>query len=141
MNPLTALFEAGKMAIERIWPDPIKRAEEVRKLEELHQAGDLARLDAQVKLLLGQIEINKIEAASSSLLVSGWRPFVGWIGGAAFAYSTILEPLMRFVATVFFEYKGTFPVINDNLTIQVLLGLLGLGMMRSYDKKNGTDTK
>ena len=141
MNPLTALFEAGKMAIERIWPDPIKRAEEVRKLEELHQAGDLARLDAQVKLLLGQIEINKIEAASSSLLVSGWRPFVGWVGGVAFAYSTILEPLMRFVATVLFEYKGAFPVINDGLTIQVLLGLLGLGMMRSYDKKNGTDTK
>lgn len=141
MNPLTALFEAGKMAIERIWPDPIKRAEEVRKLEELHQTGDLARLDAQVKLLIGQIEINKIEAANSSRFVSGWRPFVGWIGGFAFGYSTILEPFMRFIAVVFFEYKGEFPVINDELTIQVLLGVLGLGIMRSMDKKNGVDTK
>lgn len=141
MNPLTALFEAGKMAVERIWPDPIKRAEELRKLEELHQQGDLAELDARVKLLMGQIEINKIEAAGTSRFVSGWRPFVGWVGGFAFAYSTILEPLMRFVAVVFFEYKGEFPVINDELTIQVLLGLLGLGIMRSFDKKNGTDTK
>ena len=141
MNPLTALFEAGKMAIERIWPDPIRRAEEVRKLEELHQAGDLARLDAQVKLLLGQIEVNKIEAASSSLLVSGWRPFAGWVGGVAFGYAAILEPILRFFSVVMFEYQGTFPEINTGLTTQVLMGMLGLGLMRSFDKKNGTDTK
>lgn len=141
MNPLTALFEAGKMAIERIWPDPIRRAEEVRKLEELHQAGDLAKLDAQVKLLLGQIEVNKIEAASSSLLVSGWRPFTGWVGGVAFGYATILEPILRFTSVVWFDYQGNFPEINTELTIQVLMGMLGLGLMRSFDKKNGTDTK
>ena len=63
LDPLTALFEAGKMAVERIWPDPIKRAEEVRKLEEMRKRGDLAELDARVKLLLGQLDIFKQVAA------------------------------------------------------------------------------
>lgn len=140
-DPLSALFDLGKTAIEKIWPDPSKRAEELFKLEQLKQSGDLAVMDAQVKLLLAQIEVNKIEAQSASLFVSGWRPFAGWIGGVAFAYSAILEPVARFVAKVCYDYQGNFPEINTELTIQVLLGMLGLGMMRSFDKKNGNDTK
>lgn len=140
-DPLSALFDLGKTAIEKIWPDPSKRAEELFKLEQLKQSGDLAVMDAQVKLLLAQIEVNKIEAQSASLFVSGWRPFAGWIGGFAFAYSAILEPVARFVAKVCYDYQGNFPEINTELTIQVLLGMLGLGMMRSFDKKNGNDTK
>lgn len=140
-DPLTAIFELGKTAIEKIWPDPSKRAEELFKLEQLKQSGDLALLKAQVDLLLGQIEVNKIEAASSSIFVAGWRPFAGWVGGVSFAYASIIEPMARFVSTVGFDYAGKFPDINTDLTIQVLLGMLGLGLMRSFDKKQGTDTK
>lgn len=141
MDPLSALFDLGKTAIEKIWPDPSKRAEELFRLEQLKQQGDLALMKAQVDLLLGQIEVNKIEAQSSSLLVSGWRPFSGWVGGVAFAYASIVEPIARFVAKVVYDYQGNFPEINTELTIQVLLGMLGLGLMRSFDKKQGTDTK
>lgn len=138
-DPATALLEVGKIAIEKIWPDETKRAEELRKLKALAQKGDLALLDAQVKLMLGQIEINKQEAQSKSLFVAGWRPAVGWIGGLAFAYAAIIEPLARFIATMR-GYTGDFPQIDTALTIQVLLGMLGLGIMRSFDKKNGVQT-
>lgn len=140
-DPLSALFDLGKTAIEKIWPDPSKRADELFRLEQLKQQGDLALMKAQVDLLLGQIEVNKIEAQSSSLFVSGWRPWAGWVGGVAFAYASIVEPIARFVAKVGYGYQGNFPEINTELTIQVLLGMLGLGLMRSFDKKQGTDTK
>jgi len=135
-DPLSALFDLGKTAIEKIWPDPIKRAEELRKLEEMKQRGDLEELNAQVKLLTGQMEVNKIEAASSNVFVSGWRPFVGWVCGLGLAYASIIEPLMRFIATVN-DYKGTFPVIDTSITMQVLLGMLGLGVMRTREKEKG----
>ena len=140
LDPVTALVNAGIMAIERIWPDPIKQAEEIRKLQELSQSKDIAVLNAEVSLLLGQIEINKEEAKSNSVFIAGWRPFTGWIGAFAFGYAAILEPVMRFIAKVA-GYTGKFPVIDTSLTIQVLMGMLGLGLMRSFDKKNGTDTK
>ena len=137
LDPLTALFEAGKMAVERIWPDPIKRAEEVRKLEEMRQRGDLAELDAKVKLLLGQLDINKQEAAHKSIFVAGWRPFVGWCCGFSLLYVSIVEPLMRFTAFMY-GYTGEFPEIDTSITMQVLLGMLGLVASRSYDKQKGT---
>lgn len=140
-DPLSALFDLGKTAIEKIWPDPSKRADELFRLEQLKQQGDLALMKAQVDLLLGQIEVNKIEAQSSSLFVSGWRPWAGWVGGVAFAYASIVEPIARFIAKVGYGYQGNFPEINTELTIQVLLGMLGLGLMRSFDKTKGTDTK
>lgn len=137
LDPLTALFEAGKMAVERIWPDPIKRAEEVRKLEEIQQRGDLAELDARVKLLLGQLDINKQEAAHKSIFVAGWRPFIGWCCGFSLLYVSIVEPLMRFTASMY-GYTGEFPEIDASITMQVLLGMLGLVASRSYDKQKGT---
>jgi len=135
-DPATALFELGKTAIEKIWPDPTKRAQELRLLEGIRQKGDLAMLDAHVKLMVGQMEVNKIEAASDNIFKSGWRPFVGWVCGASLLYVGILEPIARFIATMY-DYTGGFPVIDTSLTIQVLMGMLGLGAMRSFDKKSG----
>lgn len=139
MDPLSAIFELGKTAIDKIWPDPSKRAEELFKLEQLKQQGDLAKLQAEVSLMLGQIEINKVEAQHPSVFVAGWRPAVGWVGAGAFAYSTIIEPFMRFVATIY-GYAGDFPKLDDNLTMQILFGLLGLGALRSYEKSKEVQT-
>lgn len=140
-DPLSALFDLGKTAIDKIWPDPSKRAEELRKLEELRQTGDLARLQAEVNLMLGQIEINKQEAQHTSVFVAGWRPFVGWVGGCGLAYAAILDPMMRFIAKVGFDYDGNFPEIDTTITMQVLFGLLGLGAYRSFEKAKGVDAK
>lgn len=137
---IDSLLGIGKSLIERKWPDPQKQAEELRKLQELHQQGRLAELQAEVTLLTAQTDINKMEAQHGSIFVAGWRPWVGWVGGMAFAYSTILEPLLRFAATLS-GYDGEFPELDNDLTLQVLLGMLGLGIMRSFDKKNGVDTR
>ena len=96
---------------------------------------------AELGLLQGQLEINKVEAASTSFFVAGWRPLCGWIGGVALGYAAILEPLMRFAATVIFSYKGTFPVIDTMLTLQVLMVMLGLAGLRTYDKKVGNGSE
>ncbi len=139
-DPLSALFDIGKVAIEKIWPDPTKRAQELRKLEEMKQHGDLEEMNAQVKLLTGQMEINKTEAASKNPFVAGWRPFVGWVCGFGLAYASILEPLMRFIASVN-DYSGKFPIIDTTITMQVLLGMLGLGAMRTREKEKGVNKK
>ena len=140
MDPLTAIVDLGSTLIQKIWPDPAKQQEELRKLQELKQAGDLAELNAHVQLLVSQMEINKIEAASPHWFVAGWRPFVGWVCVLALAYVAIIEPFMRFVANIL-GYAGTFPVIDTEITLQVLLGMLGLGVMRSRDKEKQVDTK
>ena len=136
LDPISALFTLGESIIERVWPDQNKRAEQMQKLEELKQKGDIAELQAHITLLTGQMEINKIEAASSSIFVSGWRPFVGWCCGVGLAYASIIEPLMRFIAKLN-GYDGDFPVIDTTLTMQVLIGMLGLGVMRSREKEKG----
>lgn len=100
-----------------------KQAEITQKLMELENSA-----------MAAQTAINLEEAKSENLFVSGWRPFVGWICGFALAYAAILEPFMSWVATVY-GYTGKFPVLNTEITMQVLIGLLGLGAYRSYDKK------
>ena len=84
-----------------------------------------------------QIQLNAVEAAHTSMFVAGWRPFVGWVCAAALAYVAVLEPIIRFAAKVWGGYNGEFPVIDTNLTMQVLMGLLGLGAMRSVEKVKG----
>ena len=80
------------------------------------------------ELSKGQLEVNKVEAAHKSLFVSGWRPAIGWISGLALLYSTILAPILGIWFTV--------PPVDSSLLTSVLMGMLGLGAMRSYEKKN-----
>jgi hypothetical protein len=107
----------------------------------MQESGELAKLAAETGLAQGQIDTNKIEAASTRLFVSGWRPWVGWVCGAAFAYAAILEPVARFVSAVGFGYKGEFPAIDTALTMQVLFGILGLGGLRSWEKSKNVAAK
>lgn len=90
-----------------------------------------------IKLQLAQIAVNVEEAKSLDPFTSRARPAAIWVGVAGLAYAGVVEPVLRFVATVVFGYTGLFPEIDSNLTLQVLGGLLGLSALRSYDKKNG----
>lgn len=120
--------------VKRVWPDATEI--ETAKLAQLTQT-----LQAEWNNQLAQIDVNKIEAASSSLLVAGWRPFIGWVCGAALAYAALIEPVARFVAMVAFQYTGAFPIIDTDITLQVLLGLLGLGTLRTYEKARGVHAR
>lgn len=129
-DAIAAVSNLADSAIKRIWPDATEV--EKAKLEQLSQ-----ELQNNFNLVMGQLEINKTEAASASVFVSGWRPAVGWICGAALAYAAIIEPFARFVAVVIFGYQGAFPAIDTDITLQILMGLLGLAGLRSFDKKQG----
>jgi len=131
LDPISAALDIGGKLIDRLWPDPAQAAVAKLELLKMQQEGDLA-------VMVAQTDINKIEAGSTNLFVAGWRPFVGWCCGLAFVYAAILEPLARFISKVFFGYAGDFPVIDTTLTMQILLGLLGMAGLRSWDKKNGT---
>lgn len=118
--------------------------ESVSKLASDLITTDKERIELDIKakqidadIAKAQIDVNKIEAASESIFVSGGRPFIMWICGIAFAYASILEPLLRFATKVWFGYTGDFPVIDTDLTLQVLLGILGLGTLRTVEKAKG----
>jgi hypothetical protein len=123
--------------IDKVFPDADAAANAKLELMRLAQAGELAQLNAETSLALGQIETNKVEAANSSLFVSGGRPFILWVCGLALLYVSLVEPVARFVAVTAFSYTGTFPVIDTTITMQLLLGLLGLGGMRTVEKLKG----
>lgn len=131
LDPISAVLDIGGKLIDRLWPDPLQAANAKLELLKMQQNGDLAQMVAQT-------DINKVEAASSNLFIAGWRPFIGWGCGFAFLYSALFEPFARFVSSVVFSYQGNFPVIDTTLTMQILLGMLGMGALRSFDKKNGT---
>jgi len=87
--------------------------------------------------LLAQLEINKAEAASGSLFKGGWRPFVGWVCGIAFAYHFVLQPLLIFVLIVFNVNIPDLPEFDMSTLLTTLGGLLGIGGLRTYEKKSG----
>ena len=140
MNPLllSGLFDLGKGLIDRLFPDPAAKAAAQLELLKMQQAGDLAQLAADTDLAKLQIQTNLAEAAGN-WFTAGWRPCIGWVCGAGLAYAALIEPFARFIAKVWFGYTGEFPVIDTTLTMQILMGMLGLGAMRSVEKVKGAE--
>jgi hypothetical protein len=130
MNPLLVapLFELGANIINRVFPDPEKRAAAELELLKLTTDGDL-------KKILGQLEINAKEAAHPSVLVAGWRPGAGWVGVAGFAYASVIHPLLTWLASA----KGwpLPPAVDTDILFYVLGGMLGLGTLRTVEKSKG----
>ena len=87
-----------------------------------------------------QNETNKAEAASSSMFVAGWRPFIGWVCGAALAFQYLARPLLTAVAGVFHVPNFVLPGLDDSLW-QLMLGMLGMGGLRTFEKMNGVQTQ
>ena len=141
MNPLllSGLFDLGKGLIDRLFPDPAQKAAAALELARMQQTGELAQLAAETDLAKLQIQTNIEEAKSTNWWVAGWRPAIGWVCGAGLAYAALVEPFARFAAKVWFGYTGNFPVIDTDLTLQILMGMLGLGAMRSVEKVKGAE--
>lgn len=118
------LLGLASKVFDKVFPDPSKAAEAKLELMKLQQNGELAAMMAQT-------EINKTEAASSSIFVAGWRPFMGWVGGLALMYQCLVRPL----AIAFFPALF-FPALDDNLW-QLMVGMLGLGGLRTFEKTKG----
>ena len=90
-----------------------------------------------INLSLAQVSLNQTEAASKSIFVAGWRPFIGWICGFGLAYAFILSPLMQFAVVLAMDTPPDFPVLDISELMPILLGMLGLGGLRTYEKVKG----
>ena len=93
-----------------------------------HEIATMAERHAQ-ELAKGQLEVNKVEAAHHSIFVSGWRPCIGWVSALGLLYNTILSNILGIWVEV--------PEIDTTLLVPVMMGMLGLGAMRSYEKVQG----
>lgn len=115
--------------VDKIFPDKVGQAKD-------REAFLLKVQEMDNQLAQGQMAINQAEAASSSLFVAGWRPFIGWTCGAAFAYHLILQPLISFIVAA---CGHDFPLPEfDTATLNTaLMGLLGLGTLRTVEKIKG----
>ena len=88
------------------------------------------------KIDLAQLEVNKAEAASRNIFVAGWRPFVGWTCGMALAYTYVIQPILIF-GLAHYGYWVDLPPLDMSTMMPVLLGMLGLGGLRSFEKYKG----
>ena len=127
---LEALIGPVTSLLDKFIPDADERARlahDIATMSEKH-AQELAR---------GQIEINKTEAAHKSMFVAGWRPFVGWTCGIALAWHFVGQPLAVFVITYSGVEAPPLPVFEMESLLTVLLGMLGLGGLRTFEKTRG----
>lgn len=100
----------------------LKLEHEIR--QELHKAN------------LAQLEVNKVEANHRSIFVAGWRPFTGWVCASALGYHFIVEPVLLFIFSIY-NIQLQLPVFDMGSLLTVLMGMLGLGGLRTYEKKQG----
>ena len=124
---LEALIAPVTGLLDKFIPDADERnrlAHEIATMSERH-AHELAK---------GQIEINKAEAAHKSMFVAGWRPFVGWTCGVALAWHFVGQPLAVFVISYSGIEAPALPVFEMESLLTVLLGMLGLVGLRTFEK-------
>ena len=123
---LGAVSDLVNTAINKIWPDKTEAEKQ--------------QLAAAVMVVQGQLDINKVEAANPSVFVSGWRPFIGWVCGSACAWNWMGLPIAKMILSF---YGHPIDLAPANLTemMPVLLGMLGLGGLRTLEKINGVAAK
>ena len=103
-----------------------------QKMALAHEISTMAERHAQ-ELAKGQLEVNKVEAASKSMFVAGWRPFIGWVCGIGFLSNFIIIPMANF-GLALAEMSIVIPMIDTTQMMPVLMGMLGLGAMRTVEK-------
>ena len=126
MSILGSLLEPATKILDKVIED------KDQKNALAHEIATMAERHAQ-ELAKGQLEVNKAEAAHKSLFVAGWRPFIGWICGVAMLANFLLIPMANFVLDLSGS-TNTIPLIELETMMPVLMGMLGLGAMKSYEK-------
>lgn len=108
--------------LKRAFPDPLEQQKQALELIQVLNQSNLA-----------QAKINEVEAASSSLFVAGWRPWIGWVCGMAFAWTFVGAPVLAYLLTLY--SPGTpLPVIPTDNLMELVLAMLGFGGLRSWEK-------
>ena len=115
--------------LDRFFPDK-EKAEQAKREIESQFTSHLARID------LAQLEVNKEEAKSRNIFIAGWRPFIGWTCGLALCWTYILQPIAQFVLAQT-GHLIDLPGLDMSTMMPVLLGMLGLGGLRTWEKQKG----
>lgn len=97
--------------------------------EKLEKKVILTRLAQQPNL--AQVELNKVEAGHRSIFVAGWRPFIGWVCGGGLLFMFLINPILQW-----FSAKPG-PELPEDIILELVLALLGLGALRTYEKMKG----
>jgi hypothetical protein len=130
MTPLD-IVHIGARLLDKIIPD--KDAREKAQAELIKAAQD-----QDFQKAMGQLEINKVEAQHTSLFVAGWRPAVGWVCVIGLAYNFLLYPLLTWLVAVTGAEINPPALLSENL-MELVLGMLGLGALRSFEKYKGVN--
>ena len=118
---IDTLIGEGLKIVNKFIPDPAENAKAEQALRDWLTGIDFKQMD-----------VNKQEAAHSSIFVAGWRPFVGWTCGASFALNFVIFPIVNY----FTELFGFVPVVirfDMETLMTVLLGMLGLACDRDWE--------
>lgn len=127
---ISAILPAVTDIVGRFLPeDKEKRAVAEREIE-AQLTAHLAKID------LAQLGINKVEAAHRSIFVAGWRPFIGWTCGVALCYTYVLQPIIIFIMIQTGQLVP-LPEMDLAAMMPVLMGMLGLGGLRTFEKFKG----
>ena len=124
---LPSILPAVTDVIGRFLPEDKEAKAKAEREIEAKLTTHLAKID------LAQLDINKTEAANRSVWVSGWRPFIGWCCGVALAWSYVVTPILTFVLAQT-GYLVELPSMNLGEMMPVLMGMLGLGGLRTFEK-------
>jgi len=130
MNPL-AILEVGGRLLDKLIPD--KTAREKAQAELLRAAQD-----QDFQKAMGQLEINKVEAQHASIFVAGWRPAIGWVCVIGLAYNFLFYPMLTWLVAVTGSEINPPELLSENL-MELVLGMLGLGALRSFEKWKGVN--
>ena len=126
---LPSLLPVVGDVLDRFFPNKEEKEKAAREIE-AKLAEHLAKID------IAQLEVNKQEAAHRSMFVAGWRPFVGWTCGLALFYTYVAQPIAMFVMAQTGDLVQ-LPHLDLSTMMPVLLGMLGLGGLRTYEKFKG----
>lgn len=130
LSILSSLVPAVSNVLDKVVEDKDQKA----KLA--HEIATLAEKQAH-EAAMAQVEVNKAEAQHRSIFVAGWRPFIGWVCGVALAYHFVLAPFIVFGVAWIGAEIPEIPTFDMDSLMTVLLGMLGLGGMRSFEKAKG----
>lgn len=122
-----SVADLATTVINKIWPDKTEQ--------------EKAQLAAALTIIQGQLDANKAEASNASVFVSGWRPFIGWVCGTACAWNWIGLKVVLFGAAYFGRPIANLAPADLGEMMPVLMGMLGLGGLRTIEKIQGVAAK
>ena len=122
---LPILSPVVQQVFTSLFPDKEKAREAEHKLMQALLAADLS-----------QLQVNQVEAGHRSLFVAGWRPWIGWVCGISLFWTFIVQPIAIWLNAVF-AWQATMPQIESTYLFELVMAMLGLGGLRSFEKMKG----